>query len=117
MIDKTEIKNTTGLVWFGNDLRIHDNDVLSLAVKNHTKVIGVFIIDPFLFEENKFGFKKMDVFRAQFLLESLHDLKHQLLTKNISLLVFLDKPEIKLKAICDSYQIDSIYKQIGRAHV
>jgi len=107
LIDKTEIKNTTGLVWFGNDLRIHDNDVLSLAVKNHTKVIGVYIIDPFLFEENKFGFKKMDVFRAQFLLESLHDLKHQLLTKNISLLVYLDKPEIKLKAICDSYQIDS----------
>ncbi len=104
MIDKTEIKNTTGLVWFGNDLRIHDNDVLSLAVKNHSKVIGVYIIDPCLFEENEFGFKKMDVFRTQFLLESLHDLKHQLLTKNISLLVFLDQPEIKLKAICDSYQ-------------
>ena len=83
MIDKTEIKNTTGLVWFGNDLRIHDNDVLSLAVKNHSKVIGIYIIDPSLFEENEFGFKKMDVFRAQFLLESLHDLKHQLFTKNI----------------------------------
>ena len=53
----------------------------------------------------------MDVFRAQFLLESLYNLQQQLLTKNISLLVFLDKPEIKLKAICDSYQIDSIYKQ------
>lgn len=116
MIDKTEVKNTTGLVWFGNDLRIHDNDVLSYAVKNHTKVIGVYIIDPFLFEENMLFFKKMDVFRAQFLLESLHDLKHQLLTKNISLLVFLDKPEIKLKAICDSYQIDSIYKQKEWTH-
>ena len=104
LIDKTEIKNTTGLVWFGNDLRIHDNDVLSLAVKNHSKVIGVYIIDPCLFEENEFGFKKMDVFRTQFLLESLQDLKHQLLTKNISLLVFLDQPEIKIKAICDSYQ-------------
>ena len=31
LIDKTEVKNTTGLVWFGNDLRIHDNDVLSLC--------------------------------------------------------------------------------------
>lgn len=111
MIDKTEIKNTTGLVWFGNDLRIHDNDVLSLAVKNHSKVIGIYSIDPSLFKENEFGFKKMDVFRAQFLLESLYNLQQQLLTKNISLLVFLDKPEIKLKAICDSYQIDSIYKQ------
>ena len=111
MIDITEIKNTTGLVWFGNDLRIHDNDVLSLAVKNHSKVIGIYSIDPSLFKENEFGFKKMDVFRAQFLLESLYNLQQQLLTKNISLLVFLDKPEIKLKAICDSYQIDSIYKQ------
>ena len=37
LIDKTEIKNTTGLVWFGNDLRIHDNDVLSLAVKNQDR--------------------------------------------------------------------------------
>ena len=111
MIDKSEIKNTTGLVWFGNDLRIHDNDVLSLAVKNHSKVIGIYSIDPSLFKENEFGFKKMDVFRAQFLLESLFNLQQQLLTKNISLLVFLDKPENKLKAICDSYQIDSIYKQ------
>ena len=58
----------------------------------------------------------MDVFRAHFLLESLHDLKQQLLTKNISLLVFLEKPEIKLKAICDSYQIDSIYKQKEWTH-
>jgi deoxyribodipyrimidine photo-lyase len=106
-----EKKETTGLVWFGNDLRIHDNDVLSLAVKKHSKVIGIYILDPSLFEENEFGFKKMDVFRTQFLLESLQDLKHQLLTKNISLLVFLDQPEIKIKAICDSYQIDAIYKQ------
>ena len=109
MIDKTEIKNTTGLVWFGNDLRIHDNDVLSLAVKNHSKVIGFYSIDPSLFKENEFGFKKMDVFRAQFLLESLFDLQQQLLTKNISLLVFLDKPENKLKTICDSFILQIVF--------
>ena len=56
LTDKTEIKNTTGLVWFGNDLRIHDNDVLSLAIKNHSKVIGTYIIDPLFFKENEFGF-------------------------------------------------------------
>ena len=111
MTNKSEIKNTTGLVWFGNDLRVHDNDVLSLAIKNHSKVIGIYIIDPKLFEENEFGFKKMELFRTQFLLESLNDLQQQLLRKNISLLVFIDKPEIRLKAICDSYKINSIYKQ------
>ena len=111
MTNKSEIKNTTGLVWFGNDLRVHDNDVLSLAIKNHSRVIGIYIIDPKLFEENEFGFKKMELFRTQFLLESLNDLQQQLLRKNISLLVFIDKPEIRLKAICDSYKINSIYKQ------
>ncbi len=111
MRNKTDIKNTTGLVWFGNDLRIHDNDVLSIATKNHSKVIGIYIINPTLFEENEFGFKKMDVFRTQFLIESLTDLKQQLLKKNISLLVFIDKPENRLKIICDCYQIHTIYKQ------
>ena len=111
MRNKTDIKNTTGLVWFGNDLRIHDNDVLSIATKNHSKVIGIYIINPTLFEENEFGFKKMDVFRTQFLIESLTDLKQQLLKLNISLLVFIDKPENRLKIICNSYQIHTIYKQ------
>lgn len=108
LIEKKEI---TGLVWFGNDLRVLDNDVLAAAVEKHSKIIGVYFIDPKLFEENKFGFKKMNVFRAQFLLESLNDLQHQLLKKNISLLVYLDSPENRIKDVCKNHQIDTIYKQ------
>ena len=77
-IQLIEKKEMTGLVWFGNDLRVLDNDVLAAAVEKHSKIIGVYFIDPKLFKENKFGFKKMDDFRAQFLLESLNDLQHQL---------------------------------------
>ena len=111
MIDKTEIKNTTGLVWFGNDLRIHDNEVLSTAIKNHNKVIGVYCIDPTLFLKNEFGFNKMDVFRTKFLLETLEDLQQQLIQLNISLLVFKNTPENKIMDICKIYQIECIYKQ------
>ena len=77
--------------------------MLAAAVEKHSKIIGVYFIDPKLFKENKFGFKKMDVFRAQFLLESLNDLQHQLLKKNISLLVYLDSPENRIKDVCKNH--------------
>ena len=106
-----EKKETTGLVWFGNDLRVHDNEVLSTAIKNHEKVIGVYCIDPTLFLKNEFGFNKMDVFRTKFLLETLEDLQQQLIQLNISLLVFKNTPENKIMDICKIYQIECIYKQ------
>ena len=106
-----EKKETTGLVWFGNDLRVHDNEVLSIAIKNHTKVIGVYCIDPSLFLKNEFGFNKMDVFRTKFLLETLEDLQQQLIQLNITLLVFKNHPENKILDICKTYQIECIYKQ------
>lgn len=103
--------NTTGLVWFGNDLRVHDHEVLFKASRVHKKLITIFFIDPRFFKKNDFGFKKMDVFRTQFLLETIKSLQKELLQKNISLLVFVDKPEIRIKDICKNYQIDRIYKQ------
>jgi deoxyribodipyrimidine photo-lyase len=111
LIKELEKKETTGLVWFGSDLRIHDNDVLASAFENHKKIIGIYFIDPKLFEVNEYGFKKMDVFRTQFLLESLNDLQQQLLKKNISLLVYTDSPENRFNDVCETYQINAIYKQ------
>ena len=52
-IQLIEKKEMTGLVWFGNDLRVLDNDVLAAAVEKHSKIIGVYFIDPKLFKENK----------------------------------------------------------------
>ena len=84
LIEKNVKKETTGIVWFGNDLRIHDNEVLAKAVLSHHRVIAFYCIDPTLFHDNQFGFKKMDIFRAQFLLETLKDLQQQLIKKKKS---------------------------------
>ena len=81
-------QETTGLVWFGNDLRTHDNEVLFTAIEKHKKVIAVYCIDPKLFQNNSFNFKKTEVFRSQFLLETLKNLQNQLLKINISLLFY-----------------------------
>jgi hypothetical protein len=50
-------KETKGLIWFRNDLRVHDNESLFNAVENNESVIAVYCFDPRHFE-SRFGFKK-----------------------------------------------------------
>ena len=99
------------LVWFRNDLRVNDNNSLFQACKNSKKIIGVYFLDPRLFEENKYGFKKTEKFRAKFLLETLRDLKNRLAEKNISLLIFHDLPENIFPKLISDYNIDKVYLQ------
>jgi deoxyribodipyrimidine photo-lyase len=35
-----------GILWFKNDLRVHDNEALVKAVQECETVIPVFIVDP-----------------------------------------------------------------------
>ena len=101
----------TSLVWFGNDLRTADNYVLNAAVESSEKVIGVYFLDPKFFIPTKYGFKKTAVFRVQFLLESLEDLKQQLQHLNISLIVLHETPENSLNKLISEYEITSVYRQ------
>lgn len=99
------------LVWFRNELRTIDNDVLAEASKQADKVIGLYCFDPRYFEKNRFGFKKTEKYRAQFLIETIHNLKAQLEALNIDLLVYHDFPENAIPKICESHQITDIYLQ------
>ena len=58
----------TGLVWFGNDLRVQDNAVLEKAILENERLIGVYCLDPLLFKKSNFGFQKLGLHRLQFLL-------------------------------------------------
>ncbi|MCA0154199.1 DASH family cryptochrome [Winogradskyella vincentii] len=99
------------LVWFRNDLRTIDNTVLTEASKQAEKVIGLYCFDPRHFEKNRFGFKKIEKYRAQFLIETIHNLKAQLEALNIDLLVYHDFPENAIPKICEAHQITDIYIQ------
>lgn len=105
-----EIKDVN-LIWFRNDLRVSDNVVLAQACKKAGKVIGVYCIEPQWFQEGKFGFKKMEKFRAKFLLESLTNLKANLLQLNIELLVYFESAENILPEICKNFDVASIFLQ------
>ena len=82
-------KQNTALVWFRNDLRIADNQSLYDATTKHDKVIGLFLIPDFWLKETAFGFRKMEVFRARFLIETIEDLRQDLKTLKIPMICLL----------------------------
>ncbi len=100
----------THLVWFGNNLRVKDNQVLQAACKADN-VIAVYFFDPRHFETNAFGFKKTERFRAKFLIESVLALKQNLAKLNISLLTFQTKPEDKIPELIETFNIETVYFQ------
>ncbi len=104
-------QNKTALVWFKNNLRIRDNASLHQATQDYQKVIAVYFFNPKDFAKTNYGFKKTEKFRAQFLIESVTNLKEQLAKLNITLLTFYCSPESKIHEICHQYYIDSIYTQ------
>lgn len=106
-----EKQNNIALVWYRNDLRVEDNDVLQNAIQNHNQVIAAYCFDPRYFKVDKFGFKKTEKFRAKFLIETIQDLKSNLKKLNIELFVFNSRPEVSVAHLISDHQIQNVYSQ------
>lgn len=102
---------STSLIWFRNDLRVNDNQVLFDAINYSKKVIALYCIEPRQFTTTKFGFKKTEKYRAKFLLQTLQDLKYNLEKLNIDLLVYYNLPEKILPKICQDFNVKQIFFQ------
>jgi len=82
------------IIWFRQDLRLHDNEALRQAISHGEEVIPVFVFDPRVFAgKTKFGFNKTDKYRAKFILESIQDLKESLATLKSKLIIRFGNPE------------------------
>ncbi len=82
------------IVWFRQDLRLHDNEAISTALRMAEEVIPVYVFDERMFMgETRFGFPKTGKFRAQFILESVADLRQNLRNLGSDLLISTGKPE------------------------
>lgn len=101
----------TSLVWFKNDLRVEDQQSLSKAIASGNRVIGMYCFEPLLFEKDIFGFKKTEKYRAQFLIETITELKNSLLELNIDLLLYYDYAINKLPEIIEKYQVTEVFIQ------
>jgi deoxyribodipyrimidine photo-lyase len=101
----------TSLVWFTNNLRVKDNEALKKAIRDSEYVIAVYCFDPKHYLENNYGFKKTESYRAQFLIETVTELKQNLEAKNITLLVEHKPTEQYLLDIYKIYSFDAVYFQ------
>merc|ERR1740138_720430 len=68
------------IVWFRNDLRIHDNECLSRASAiQGAEVIPLYCFDPITYGTSpRMGIPRTGTFRAQFIRESVADLRGNL---------------------------------------
>jgi len=82
------------IVWFRNDLRLHDNEALIDAMESGSEIVPVYIFDERTFKgKTKFGFDKTSKYRAKFLIESIADLKTSLRKLGSDLYIKIGKPE------------------------
>ena len=110
-IAANDVVQTNSLVWFRNDLRVDDHNGLKLALNNSNKVVGFYCFNPKVFSENKLGFKKTDVFRTKFLIETVDNLKENLKKNNISLIIKIGDPVEELSNVITEQNITNIYLQ------
>ncbi|PAW95274.1 deoxyribodipyrimidine photolyase [Mucilaginibacter sp. MD40] len=103
------MSDKTILVWFRNDLRIHDNEILSEAVRRADKVLPVYVFDPFYFKANSAGATKTGSFRTRFLIESVADLRASLRQIGADLLIRTGDPAEVLVQLAEEYQVSEVY--------
>ncbi|MFD2162186.1 DASH family cryptochrome [Paradesertivirga mongoliensis] len=99
----------TILVWFRNDLRVHDNEILLEAVKRAENIVPVYCFDPRYFTETPYDTQKTGAFRARFLLESVNGLRKSLQKLGGDLMIKIGAPEKILPEICQQYSISEVY--------
>jgi len=105
------MKTGTILVWFRNDLRLHDNEILSKAIQNSIDIIPIYCIDPAQFGVSQFGFRKTGKFRTRFLLDSLVELRKSFNKNGGKLLIEFGDPAEILKEIALKYNAKAVYAQ------
>ena len=106
------------LVWFRNDLRVHDNKALKQA-SEEGEILPVYCFDPRHFDQTSYGFQKTGPYRAQFIIESIEDLRKNLRDIGGDLVVRKGKPEEILPSLISEHDIDAVYahKEITREEV
>ena len=106
----------TILVWFRNDLRIHDNEILLEAVRKADKVLPVYCFDPFYFRKNPSGNPKTGSLRARFLLESVADLRKNLRNIGGDLIIRIGNPAEILPQLAEQHHVNEVYHHREVAH-
>ncbi|MEJ7560277.1 MAG: DASH family cryptochrome [Pedobacter sp.] len=103
------------LVWFRNDLRLHDNEMLVEAIAKSDFILPVYFIDPRHFMPTPFGTLKTGFNRSRFLLESILALRTTFQNLGGDLLIVTGKPEEQISELVTRFEISEVYhhREVG----
>lgn len=98
------------IVWFRNDLRLHDNEALIDALKHNDEIIPIYIFDERTFlAKSRFGTRKTGIHRAQFTIEAVNNLRDSFKHLSANLIVKVGKPEEIISSIANEYKTSYVY--------
>jgi len=84
----------TSILWFRNDLRLHDNESLLKAISSSDNILPVYVFDSRIFlGKTSFGFAKTGKYRAKFIIESVESLQSSLRNFGADLIIRIGQPE------------------------
>ena len=87
------VRSQCNIVLFRNDLRLRDNIALSTARRSGFPTLCLYCFDPRMFTRTEWGSIKTDRFKAQFIVESVQNLRVNLERVSNSLLILHTAPE------------------------
>ena len=103
------MKSKRILVWFRNDLRLHDNEMLVEAIAKSDSILPVYFFDDRYFETTPSGTLKTGAARARFLLESVLALRKAFQSLGGDILVVHGKPEDTISKLIEEFDIAEVY--------
>ena len=97
------------IVWFKNDLRLHDQAALFSACKESSEIIPVYCFDPRQFGTVELGIQKTGPFRAKFQAEAVDNLRKNLEMLGGNLIIRTGKPEEIIPDLAEKYEAEAIF--------
>lgn len=102
--------NKKAILWFRQDLRLHDNEALYDAVQSTKDILPIFVFDTRVFNgATSFGFPKISKFRAQFIIESVSNLRENLSKHGLPLLIRIGKTEDIIFELAQQYKTSWVF--------
>ena len=101
-----------GLVWFKNDLRLHDNEALAKAQEECEQLVFCYCVERKNFEMlDELGFRKADVIRFKFLQQSVLNLQSNLEKLNAHLIIGTISAVETLPKLIAEFKITDVYAE------